>query len=157
MGTRCWFINWKFTSSHSIQVFDNTAKKNQNWRKKVKNHYVVTQTSSALQITQQKSFSWAPGEGLTRWPPCISQRAATGLSLSLSLSVWMPKNTLFLLNHQKVLVLRTAQEIWLMGKHSPRKILLLAMLLKKMKCCYLSCLCLTFQAMSQFCTQEKTS
>lgn len=87
MGTRCWFINWKFTSSHSIQVSDNTAKKKKSKlkEKKVKNHYVVTQTSSALQITQQKGFSWAPGEGLTRWPPCISQRAATRLSLSLSL------------------------------------------------------------------------
>ena len=72
MGTRCWFINWKFTSSHSIQVFW-LHSKNQNQKRKTKmvnNHYVVTQTSSALQITQQKCFSWAPVKVWTRRPWC---------------------------------------------------------------------------------------
>lgn len=88
MGTRCWFINWKFTSSHSIQVFDYTAKiKNQ---KKVNNHYVVTQTSSALQRTQQKCFSWAPVKVLTRRPWCVSK------SFTIEpLSFWLPKKALF--------------------------------------------------------------
>lgn len=48
----------KFTSSHSIQV-SQLHSKNQN-QKKVNNHYVVTQTASALQTTRQKCISWAP-------------------------------------------------------------------------------------------------
>lgn len=83
MGTRCWFINWKFTSSHSIQVFWLHSKNQNPKKKKVNNHYVVTQTSSALQITQQKCFSWAPVKVWTRRPWC-AQKVSPLASLILA-------------------------------------------------------------------------
>lgn len=61
----------KFTSSHSIQV-SQLHSKNQN-QNKVNNHYVVTQTASALQTTQQKCVSWAPVKGW-REDPGVSRR-----------------------------------------------------------------------------------
>lgn len=72
-----------------------TQQKKKSKSKKVNNHYVATQTSSALQITQQKGFSWAPVKvwqdrwpghiskvWQDRWPWHISKRAATCLSCS---------------------------------------------------------------------------
>ena len=151
MGTRCWFINWKFTS-HSIQVFDNTAKKKIKIEGKKseeplschKDIICTANNTTERLFMSSRAKIWQDGH-------LISQKGLPPASLS---QFGCQRTLCFYTVPQKVLVPGT-QEICLMGNLSPRKILLLAMLLKKMKCYCLSCLCLTFRAMSQFCTQEK--
>jgi hypothetical protein len=45
-----------------------------------KRYYIVTRILSALQITQQKGFSWGSCKDLTKWSQHLSKRDASHLS-----------------------------------------------------------------------------
>lgn len=129
-----------------FKFFDYTAKI------KIKRRWitiVVTQTSSALQITQLKCFSWAPAKVWTRQPWCASKSHLGPLSF------WLPKNALFPIQLPK------SASIWGLGDLAggkpmmSRKFSLLASWLEMMKRHCLSHLFLTFGAMSHFCTTGK--
>lgn len=92
-----------FFSQYSSFLITQQKSKNQ---KKVNNHYVVTQTSSALQITQQKCFSWAPVKVLTRRPWYVSK------SFTMNLSHFGCQRKLyFLSNCQKVLAFEALRDL----------------------------------------------
>ena len=150
MGTRCWFINWKFTSSHSIQVFW-LHSKNQNQKRKTKmvnNHYVVTQTSSALQITQQKCFSWAPVKVWTRRPWCARKGSPLASLILAAKECFISYPIAKKWYHLRL------RRFGLWETSLPGNFLL-ATLLEMMKYHCLSSLFLTFGTMSHFCTTGK--
>lgn len=130
-----------------FKFFDYTAKIK--IKKKVNNHYAVTQTSSALQRTQQKCFSWAPVKVVTRRPWCVPESFTTGLSHS-----GCQRMLDFLSNCQKVLACE-ASRVGLWETSLPGNFLSWQRSLKMMKCHCLSRLFLTFGAMSHFCTTGK--
>lgn len=87
MGTRCWFINWKFTSSHSIQVFW-LHSKNQN-QKKVNNHCCYTDIICTASNTTEMLFL-SSSKGLDKAAMVCLRKSHQG-----PLSFWLPKKALF--------------------------------------------------------------
>lgn len=119
-------------------------------KKKVNNHYVVTQTSSALQRTQQKCFSWAPVKVLTRRPWRVSK------SFTIEpLSFWLPKKALFPIQLPESASVWGFKRFGLWETSLPGNFLPWQHYFEMMKCHCLSHLFLTFGAMSHFCTTGK--